>query len=229
MRSIFSGIFLLFTLAILAGGCDLGTYGSRYNDRVGKMTSMANSNKDLADTLIDVAGVAKIRVPKICNDDKSAKFDKSSDFNKARIPGFEIDGFVSSFLGDKEGGDQWLPFQVYFYYNSQNNIVEVKKNLKQLVKAKLPSESFTWNSRKMEAYDGKEYLWENAKAGGGLPFLIYENNVYKETNLNGVMDFYVTANDNGVLIVVFRAPTSIFGLDEQPLVEGTLKSIQGFQ
>ena len=90
---------LLVCTGCFVAGCDLGTYSSRYNDRVGKMTSMANTNKDMASEQNSIKGIAKIRVPKVCNNPDSVSFGENDNFTKARIPGIEIDGFARSFMG----------------------------------------------------------------------------------------------------------------------------------
>lgn len=215
--------------ATIFSGCDLGTYGKRYSDRIGGMAVMANSNKDLADEMINVAGIAKIRVPKVCYNADSAKFGKSDDFLKARLPGIEIDGFVSSYMGDKESSDgKWYPFQVYFFYVPNTNVEEVKKNIKAAVGSVLTQTKMSWDSLKVMSYDGKEFVWHSSTVGAGQPFLVFENNSEKQVSLNGRLDFYVTGKEQGVLAVAFRAPSSVFADEDRHLIEGTLKSIQGF-
>ena len=223
-------LIVCIAMVTVLSGCDLGTYSKRYNDRVGKMTSMANSNKDLADQLIDIAGNAKIRVPKVCYNEDSLKFGPQDEFLKARIPGIEIEGFVSSFMGDKEAADgSWYPFQVYFFFMPGKNIEEAKSEVKAVVGSVLTQTRVSWEPKDMESYDGNEYVWNSATVGAGQPFLVYENNSEKQKTINGRLDLYLTDNDKGVLAVAFRAPASVFGYDDEHLVEGTLKSIQGFK
>lgn len=228
--SIASYLLGVMLVCAMLSGCDVGTYGKRYNDRIGKMTSMANTNKDLANDLIDIAGVAKIRIPRVCYNEDSVKYGKQDEFLKARIPGIEIEGFVSSFMGDKEGNDgKWYPFQVYFYYIPNKNVEEVKKDVKAAFAEKLSSTTISWDSMNVETYDGNEYAWSATTIGAGQQFLVYENNSEKAVELNGKIEVFATSNDQGVLLVIFRAPTSVFGDGEKSLLDGTLKSIQGFK
>lgn len=231
----FCGALLKFTLPapalllILLAGCDLGTYSSRYNERVGKMTTMANTNKDLADELIDVGGIAKIRIPRVCYNKDSAKYGPGDDSFKARIPGIEIDGFVSSFVGDKESGGKWFPFQVYFFVKKNGNVEEVKDQIKSAIRSVLKQTSVTWENEKIESYDGKTYVWHSTTIGSTQPFNVFENGAEKQVNLNGRLDLYVTESEKGILTIAFRAPTAVFGHDDKHLIDGTLRSIQGFQ
>lgn len=228
MKSI--SFFFLAASVWLVAGCDLGTYSSRYNDRVGKMTSMANTNKDLANELIDIKGVAKIRVPTVCNNPNSVRYGERDDFLKARIPGIEIDGFVTSFMGDKLAGDgKWYPFQVYLYYLPGKNVEDTKSEIRSAVNVVLKQTRVTWDSMSVEAYDGTPYSWASTTIGAGQEFLVFENGLENKVELNGRLDFYATSNPEGTLVVAFRAPSSVFADEDRPLIEGTLKSIQGFK
>lgn len=220
----------LILLFVLVGsvGCDLGTYSKRYNDRVGRMSAMANTNKDLSDQLVDVGGGGKLRLPLLCYHKDSMKFDTKSDFTKARLPGIEIPGFRSSYMGDIVRDDRYLPFQAYIHYVQGGSVNELKEEITQSIQKVLTSTSVEWTSERIEAYSGTEHVWHKAKVTAGLPFLVFQNDAEKSEQLSGRMDFYLTASDAGVLIVIFRAPSEVFGYDEETILQGTLMSIQGF-
>ena len=220
-------IFPMFLFLLVSAGCDLGTYSKRYNERVGQMQEMANTNKDLADVWIDVGGGGKIRVPKLCYFDQSFKYGKEDLHSKARLPGIEIAGFQKSFMGDVENGDQLLPFQVYVFFMPSKKPLEAKDEIKVEMRKKFKDAG--WETRKVDSYEGKECVWEQMTiAGSSQPFDVYQNNSEKNINLPGRLDLLLTSNDQGTLVIGFRAPADIFGLEQEGLLTGTMRSLTGF-
>jgi hypothetical protein len=223
---------ILLLSFVIVSGCDLGTYSKRYSERIGTMTSMANSNKNLADTQISVGGGAKFRIPKICYYEGSGEYTSGSDDNLARIPGIDLKGFTASYLGDVEYESKFLPFQIYFYFVGKDvypGAQEAQTEIKKEIRTVLKNTEISWSNQTIVAYDGTEHAWATATVTAGLPFSVFQDGSPKPTNLPGRMDLCLTTNNRGTLIVVFRAPADIFGHDQEPLVEGTLKSIQGFK
>ena len=112
------------------------------------------------------------------------------------------------------------------FFDAQNKDpkAEIQKEIRKVLK------DFSWSSpKKITGDDGQEYAWTTGFESAGMPFLVLENDSEKSEPMQGRMDICLTSNEKGTLIVVFRAPTEIFGHKEEALVEGTLKSIRGFK
>ncbi|HAN99379.1 MAG TPA: hypothetical protein DCQ98_19035 [Planctomycetaceae bacterium] len=226
----------LLLLLIAIGGCDLGTYGARYQERRGTLETRARRAAHLHSAyqrLDDAAGNslgAQIRLPKLFDGDSRRLSPTQAETmpQQAVPPGMPLplsytyERYVSS-------GDDQLPIYVYVgsFPMAEGEAEGLEARLDALVAAVI-TDAPRWAEVPYESLDGEAVTFRSLKISAAQPFMVIDPSGKAESRtLEGQLFFHLKQVGDKLILVGLRYPSQI--ADAIGFPEGMEASLGSFR
>lgn len=237
----------LLALSLVAlGGCDLGTYSSRYEERLPQLTRRAQLASRLHSTFqsLEISNViegapavpdggnlslgAKIRLPNIF-DAESRKLSPADPPSIAAPPGIQLpiglayERYVANSESDR------LP--IYFYLmafpKATVELADVEGQIKGVLDSRLETVP-SWQAQSIETLDGGTLEFRSLVVSQAQPFVVQRvDNAPEPQALEGQLHFYARTVGDYHLVFVFRYPSQIAdSLGFPDAIHGSLGTLQ---
>jgi len=221
MNCKFSWMLTGTIVSICCVGCDLGTYGRRYEARVAELERRSELVKNVhlgANTIADSTGKGtgiSMRLPS-CFDGDSVRFDpKSNVANSKKLPlGIAIPGYTFSF---EKFVDTATEKQVPVYTYIATVPVEgleldaLKQQLGAAIGKVVQTDRLSWESVELDSLSGPPAQWQRLKLLVAQPFDTKEGKKTATETMDGHLQFFLKSFGSNYLIVALRVPAEVEG------------------
>jgi len=213
------------TLLLLMSGCDLGTYGGRYGERLGELQERSTRAAHLHASYQRLDGPggeslgAQIRMPKLF-DGQSSRLrpsDAATKPDQAGPPGMPIP-LAYTFERYIEADGEKLP--IYCYVGAipvaESDGAALEAKIDELI-ARVISDGPKWADVSYPALEGEPVVFRSLKVSAAQPFVVVDpQGVGGSRSLEGQLFFHLKTVGANHVLIGFRYPSQLADRIEFP-------------